>query len=424
MQIRKLDRQEHGKTRELYEKVFCEDTKEFVDYYYSWKIRDNTIFVAEDDRGIHAMLHLNPFDVYVNGKIEKLHYIVAVATQEEYRHQGLMRRLLAAAEQEMAANGELFTFLMPASEKIYLPFGYRYFAEQKQGILSEVHEAGAVTSESDTEPHENNTQGARCPGDICLAPIDAERRAATADSERPLYPDTGKNTVYAAEIFRRSAYRCRPVKPTELQQLADMVNQILREQYDVFVWRDASYYERLCAEQACQNGAVMVVVCKDENGEEQLIGTFCTACEEEDVQETVNEASVYQYVSEETVQREVAVHVRELILDPDHCEAGLEAVSAFCSEFGKCRIEGFNIEESAPKESAVKVLEDGQFLYLQRGQLFYRINQLLMGKQIGQAKAERESERSAWTGRECSSCEEAGLEGGLWTKRIFINEVV
>ena len=34
MIIRKLEQNEHGKTRELWEQVFPEDTKEFLDYYY------------------------------------------------------------------------------------------------------------------------------------------------------------------------------------------------------------------------------------------------------------------------------------------------------------------------------------------------------------------------------------------------------
>lgn len=358
MQIRKLDRQEHGKTRKLYETVFSEDSKEFVDYYYEWKTRDNLIFVAEDEDGIHAMLHLNPFEVYVEGKIERLHYIVAVATQEEYRHQGLMRSLLAAAEQEMAANGERFTFLMPASEKIYSPFGYLYFAEQKQAILREM--------------------------------------------------DIDKNIVYAAEISKWSVYRCRPVKPTEFQQLAELVNQILREQYDIFVWRDSSYYERLRAEQACQNGDVMVIVCSDEDGEEQLVGSFCTSCETE----TLTANPECQPDGDRMEQAAECVHVRELILEPDHWEQGMEAVMAFCRAYGANKIEGFNLamEEA---DTVEEFYEEWESVTAEQEQAAYQSVPLLMGKTPAKPVQSME-------------CEDQKSEDvfDLAAKRIFINEVV
>lgn len=376
MQIRKLDRQEHGKTRKLYETVFSEDSKEFVDYYYKWKTRDNLIFVAEDENGIHAMLHLNPFEVYVEGKIERLHYIVAVATQEEYRHRGLMRRLLAAAEQEMAANGERFTFLMPASEKIYSPFGYRYFAEQKQAIL---REAGIVAEVSDTEPYENNAPKREL--------YEVKRTFDVTKCE----PDTDQNTVYAAEVSKWSAYHCCPVKPAEFQQLADLVNQILREQYDIFVWRDSSYYKRLCAEQACQNGAVMVIVCSGEESEEQLVGSFCTSCE---------------------AQLAEGVHVRELILEPDHWEQGMEAVLAFCRAHGTSKIEGFNLamEEA---DTVADSYEEWKCVTAGQEQAVYQSVPLLMGKTPAKTIQAME-------------CTEQRSEGvfDLAAKRIFINEVV
>ena len=61
MEIRKLEPQEHGKTRALYEEVFSEDSRSFVDYYYTEKTRDNQIYVVEEEGEIQAMLHLNPY---------------------------------------------------------------------------------------------------------------------------------------------------------------------------------------------------------------------------------------------------------------------------------------------------------------------------------------------------------------------------
>ena len=119
-----LSAEERAKTRPIYEIVFSEDTKKFIDYYYQYKIKDNDILVIEEDGQLVSMLHLNPYKMIVNGYEMKINYIVAVATLEEYRHRGYMRILLEKALCDMAAQNMPFTFLMPASESIYAPFDF------------------------------------------------------------------------------------------------------------------------------------------------------------------------------------------------------------------------------------------------------------------------------------------------------------
>lgn len=75
-------------SRNLYERVFSEDTKKFVDYYYSCRIRDNEILALEENGQIVSMLHRNPYQMIVNGYEVRSDYIVAVATHEDYRHRG------------------------------------------------------------------------------------------------------------------------------------------------------------------------------------------------------------------------------------------------------------------------------------------------------------------------------------------------
>ena len=43
---------------------------------------------------IRGMLHLNPYELLVRGKCVDANYIVGVATDEEFRRQGVMRELL------------------------------------------------------------------------------------------------------------------------------------------------------------------------------------------------------------------------------------------------------------------------------------------------------------------------------------------
>lgn len=265
MKFRKLEQWEHGRTKVLYETVFSEDKGPFADYYYTWKTKDNTIYAAEDVSGIHAMVHLNPFEVSVYGKVQVLHYIVAVATEEAYRHRGLMRNLLNLSMKEMAENGEPFTFLMPASEAIYLPFGFRFVSWQRQGILrarpernpncqnrEEWQKAGCGTFRAEREPEEKMYQ--------------------TECGMIREMPETEESALRTGQQTKTICKECRPVRPGEYQALADMVNETLEEQTDIFIWRNYAYYERLVQEQRCQGGDVMAVLA---NG--KIIGTFCTA---------------------------------------------------------------------------------------------------------------------------------------------------
>lgn len=121
---RYLKPEERVSTRALYHAVFSEDTDQFVNYYYQYKIKDNEILVLEEEEKIISMLHLNPYTMIVNGYEFPCNYIVAVATDPEYRHQGCMRALLERSLNDMADRKMPFTFLMPASESIYAPFDF------------------------------------------------------------------------------------------------------------------------------------------------------------------------------------------------------------------------------------------------------------------------------------------------------------
>lgn len=197
MDIRKLDLSEHEDSRRLYEEVFAEDSKSFVDYYYREKALDNQIYVVEEEGEIRSMLHLNPYRLCVNGSGKDVNYIVAVATQKEYRKRGLMASLLKRAVRDMYRAGESFTFLMPASESIYRPFGFRTVYEQ----------SGKFYRKEDEE----------IPG-IVIA----------------------------------------DVKEQDCLELSEAANRRLAEQYQVFAIRDEAYYRRLMHEYESDGGKLKV----------------------------------------------------------------------------------------------------------------------------------------------------------------------
>lgn len=119
-----LSREQKEQSRTLYESAFPEDKRAFVDYYYRCKTQDNEILALKEEQQLVSMLHLNPYQMIVNGYEVKSNYIVAVATHKDYRHRGYMRLLLEKALRDMAAQKMPFTFLMPASEGIYAPFDF------------------------------------------------------------------------------------------------------------------------------------------------------------------------------------------------------------------------------------------------------------------------------------------------------------
>lgn len=195
MEINMLTQEEKAHTRPLYEEVFPEDSRGFVDYYYTEKTKDNTIYTAERDGRIAGMLHLNPYILSVEGTEKKVNYIVAVATKEEYRGQGIMTALLHRSLRDMYADGQSFTFLMPAAESIYLPHGFRTVYEQ-------------------------------------------EKRYYEKESAYP--------------------YPMAPACGEDCADLAAAAERYLRANYQVYAKRDEAYYRRLLREYASDGGSLMV----------------------------------------------------------------------------------------------------------------------------------------------------------------------
>ena len=202
MQIRKLEQSEHGRTKELYREVFSTDSDGFVDYYYTEKVKDNQMYVMEDDDKIVGMLHLNPYTLKVNGLDKETNYIVAVATKEEYRKRGIMRNLLTKALHDMYEEHQTFTFLMPAAESIYLPYDFRTVYKQNHMYYSTEHE--------------------------------------------------GKG------------FDIHELKEEECEELAGFMNQFLAAYYQVYANRTREYFERLKKEYE-SDGAKLMLYRKDGN---------------------------------------------------------------------------------------------------------------------------------------------------------------
>lgn len=195
--VRKLDTKEHGKTRDLWERVFSEDTKQFLDYYYYFKTRENEIYVIEEEDAIRSMLHLNPYVLQVGERKFQGNYIIAVATEEAYRKRGYMGILLRRALQEMYNRKELFTFLMPAAEAIYTPYDFQFVYDQKRCQMK------------------------------------------------------GREGVLSVELTDASI--------SDAEEMAEFFCRHFAEKWQVYAVRDASYYQTLLFEQQSENGGIKLM---------------------------------------------------------------------------------------------------------------------------------------------------------------------
>lgn len=112
----------------LYQLIF-NDPKSFADYYFSEMYKKNRCLLLEENGEIGAMLHQNPYEMKIGDKEFSVSYIVAVATRQELRRQGCMRKLLVRTLQDLASNEEPFTYLMPARREYYEPFDFAFIMD-------------------------------------------------------------------------------------------------------------------------------------------------------------------------------------------------------------------------------------------------------------------------------------------------------
>ena len=241
MILRKMDQDEHGKTRRLWEEVFAEDTPAFLDYYYFIKTKDNSIYVVEEDDDIQAMLQLNPYQIAIERHAYASYYIIAVATRKKYRGRGYMGNILRRALKDMYEEKIPFTFLMPAAEAIYTPYDFRFVYSQKIGEIS------VLSSEQDVESSLPETE---------------------ADVE-------DKGGRHSEEIHIRDCVRVRDAALWDAENMASFFNCNFADRWQVCTVRDADYYRTMILEQQSEQGGVRLLF----KGE-QIVGMFAWAGED------------------------------------------------------------------------------------------------------------------------------------------------
>ena len=234
---------ENQRARKLYEEIFDEDSPAFVDYYFRVKAAENEIFVVENEKQeILATLHLNPYEMMFCGEKVKTNYIVAVATRADCRHQGMMRSLLQASLQEMYRREETFTWLMPAAEAIYRPFGFRFIYEKNKMTVT----------------------------------ADVLRRAET-DENWQIHSDQ----EVSGDIF------CEEAKKEDLAELACFAEIQLSKLAEVYTVHDIAYFEQRMQEVGCEGGSLILI-----RKEKEICGYFLALKKDREAWEIVVEDAV------------------------------------------------------------------------------------------------------------------------------------
>ena len=234
---------ENQRARKLYEEIFDEDSPAFVDYYFRVKAAENEIFVVENEKQeILATLHLNPYKMMFCGEKAKTNYIVAVATRADCRHQGMMRSLLQASLQEMYRREETFTWLMPAAEAIYRPFGFRFIYEKNKMTVT----------------------------------ADVLQRAKT-DENWQIHSDQ----EVSGDIF------CEEAKKEDLAELACFAEKQLSKLAEVYTVHDIAYFEQRMQEAECEGGRLVLI-----RNENRICGYFLALREQREAWEIVVENAV------------------------------------------------------------------------------------------------------------------------------------
>lgn len=222
--------------RTLWKNCF-HDSEAYMDYYFDEKCKDNHILMDEEDGHVVSMVHLNPYQLMYQGRKIKSYYIVGVSTEEKFRKQGRMRKLLEQAFLQMKEEQIPFTYLMPVNKKIYEPFDFRTIYVQERILVKGIELKGA---KEELEREEEAIRIAKEEAELKAAWISRPHKERKAAADRI-------SMKYFPEL-------------TELEQekVISYCNKKLSKEFDIYTVRDKEYYGDLQKEMKAMKGNVAV----------------------------------------------------------------------------------------------------------------------------------------------------------------------
>lgn len=118
----KTDKKDFNELKHLWKSCFDENEKA-IDLFFEKAMKFTDVYCAKLNGKIVSAIYL--IKASLNDK--KAHYIFAVATLSEYRGKGIMRNLMEYSLNDAKNNGDVYSLLFPANEKLYdfyKKFGY------------------------------------------------------------------------------------------------------------------------------------------------------------------------------------------------------------------------------------------------------------------------------------------------------------
>lgn len=114
----------------LWAASFPEDCDgQFIPWYFQNRFQPENCWLLEQQGVLTAMCFAPEVHLQLpDGSLLPAPYIQGVATAAEKQRRGYCRRLLAAAEQDLAARGYPLCILKPFNPDFYQPLGYRFFS--------------------------------------------------------------------------------------------------------------------------------------------------------------------------------------------------------------------------------------------------------------------------------------------------------
>ena len=131
MNIRVLEKNEKQYIKKLYMQSF-DDPEIFVDYYLSDYSINTATYACIEDGEIISMANVHYKSITVMSDEYDAAYIYGVATKNEYKKQGIMKKVLRKLIAELERKGIYFIYLIPAiATSVYESLGFRLVREEK-----------------------------------------------------------------------------------------------------------------------------------------------------------------------------------------------------------------------------------------------------------------------------------------------------
>ena len=235
---------------EMWEDNF-HDPVSYADFYFSEVYGKNEVLLNQEVQAnedvVKGMLHLNPYTLHVKGQPVEAKYIVGVATDEEYRRQGVMRELLVKTFQELRGRGELFTYLMPADENYYLPFDFRFGMAQVEQELEYLPE---LCKEAERQAEDTGKKDSK-------DNINAEQEDQSEECQAKENA-LGDNKNKRESLFEKYTFKTE-LSNDELEKITVQENTIKDTLFDIFTEISVPYIRRMEKEVESDYGQVLYV---------------------------------------------------------------------------------------------------------------------------------------------------------------------